>query len=493
MEAHAQRMEEGLRGPGWQQLREAAVIQAFMLRPATVAEVHFFSRRTDGVSLQIQENSRVLSEQGWTVIECSADAEGKNSFCILELDYTTPQVQAFKGNGELGPQEARSIEEAFEIQVQTIRDRLRELIRHYHPLVIHVRNILSLPIHPAATVALAACIGEHPTVRFLAQHHDFSFEDDFLPGDRKKTCKTLYPLIQQHVEQALLFQAPNVYHTVINSLMQQRLLRDYGIRAAVLPDAFDFKVRPVGRPGLREKLGLGPNDIAIGMMTRILPRKAIEVALQFAAALQRRKREFLGAGRGVHGRTITEETRFPVLLPQAAGLDEPPNARYFNKLRIYAQELGVTLHYLGEQVVADSAYRGEPDKFPFYSLYPAVDILTFPSYREGFGNQLLEAVALGKGVVVCHAYPVMEADIFPLLAPDGIISLGNNSDYVLDATGFVHLKEDVLQAAVEREIHFLLHPDEEQRAAQRTRRGLAMAFDASVVGSRLAELLVQFS
>jgi len=468
-------------------------MQAFMSRPATVADVHFFSRRTDGVSLQIQENSRVLSEQGWTVIECSADASGKNSFCISELDYTTPQVQAFKGNGELGPQELRSIEEAFEAQVQAIRDGLRELIRHYQPLIIHVRNILSLPIHPAATVALALCIVEHPAVHFLAQHHDFSFEEDLLPADRKKTYKIPYPLIQQRVEQALLFQAPNVHNIVINSLMQQRLLRDYGIRAAVLPDAFDFKMRPVVIQDLRERLGLGPNDIVIGMMTRILPRKAIEVALQFAATLQQHKREFLGAGRGVHGRTITGETRFSILLPQAAGLDEPPNAHYFNKLRIYAQKLGVTLHYIGERVVADSAYRGEPDKFPFYSLYSAVDILTFPSYREGFGNQLLEAVALGKGVVVCHAYPVMEADILPLLAPDGIISLGNNSDYALDATGFVHLKEDVLQAAVEREIHFLLHPDEEQRAAQRTRRALAIAFDASVVGSRLADLLVKFS
>jgi len=467
MEAHAQQMEEGLHGSGWQQLREAAVTQAFTSRPATVAVVHFFSRRTDGVSLQIQENSRVLSDQGWTVIECSADAEGKNSFCIPELDYTTPHVQAFKGNGKLGPQEAMSIEEAFQAQVQTIKNGLGELIRHYRPQVIHARNILSLPIHPAATVALAACIDEHPTVSFLAQHHDFIFEDDLLPGDRKKTYEIPYPRIQQ------------------------RLLRDYGIRATVLPDAFDFEVQPAVIPGLREKLGLSPNDIAIGMMTRILPRKAIEVTLQFTAALQQRKRELLGTVRGVHGRTITEETRFPVLLPQAAGLDEPQNARYFEKLRTYAQELGVALHYLGEQVVADSTYRGEPDRCPFYSLYSAVDILTFPSYQEGFGNQLLESVALGKGVVACHAYPVMEADILPLLAPDGIISLGHNSDYALDATGFVHLKEDVLQAAVEREIHYLLHPEEEQRAAQRTRRSLAMAFDASVVGSQLSELLVK--
>lgn len=462
---------------------------SFREQPRRVAELHFFTRRTDGVSLQIQENSRVLAELGWTVIECSADAEGPDSFRIPELDYTTPQVQALKGNGTLGVQEAAGIEKAFEAQVQTIQDALDEFIRRYSPQVIHLRNVLSLPIHPAATVAMTACIARHPEVHFLAQHHDFSFEDDFVPGDRKKIYEIPFPSIQQRVEQALLYQSPNVHHAVINSLMQQRLLRDFGIQATIIPDTFDFSVQPAVIPNLREKLGLRPNDIVIGMMTRIIPRKAIEVALQFTAALQQRKREFLGTGRGIHGRTIDEETRLLVLLPQAAGLDEPQNAAYFNKLLAYAEESGVHIVYLGERVVADSAYRGEPELIPFYSLYAAVDILTFPSYQEGFGNQLLESVALGKGVVVCHAYPVMEADILLLLPPDGIISLGNNANYLLDETGVVHLKEDILQAAVEREIHFLLHPDEEQRAAQGTRHNLASAFDASVVGRHLAHLL----
>ena len=59
--------------------------------PGTVAVVHFFSERTDGVSLQIQENDRVLSQRGWNVIECSADATGANGFVLPELDYSTPQ------------------------------------------------------------------------------------------------------------------------------------------------------------------------------------------------------------------------------------------------------------------------------------------------------------------------------------------------------------------------------------------------------------------
>ncbi len=69
-------------------------IQEYKPVPGTVAVIHFFSERTDGVSLQIQENDRVLAASGWRVIECSADAMGENAFVIPELDYTTPQVQA---------------------------------------------------------------------------------------------------------------------------------------------------------------------------------------------------------------------------------------------------------------------------------------------------------------------------------------------------------------------------------------------------------------
>jgi glycosyltransferase involved in cell wall biosynthesis len=460
-----------------------------MKSPGTIAVVHFFSERTDGVSLQIHENDRVLAQRGWNVIECSADATGENGFVLSELDYSAPQVQIFKRSTTGGLQNETTLQNTFENQVQVIKNKLEELIRQYHPQVIHVRNILSLPIHPAATVAMAECITEHPAIGFLAQHHDFSFEDDFLPGDRKKAFEIPSHSIQKRVEEALLYTTPNVHHAVINSLMQRRLLEEYGIRAAVIPDSFDFETRPTEIANLREKLGIRANDFVIGTMARIIPRKAMEVAAQFIAALQKRKNEFLGEGRGVYRRTITEDSRFLLLLPQSAGLDEPENAIYFTKLRRYAESLGVEICYIGDRVVADRAYKGEPDHIPFYSLYHAVDLLMFPSYQEGFGNQFLEAVALGKGVVSCHAYPVMESDILPRIFSEGVILLGSNRDYVLDDTGLVHLREDVLQAAVEREIHFLLHSDEEQRVAARTYQRLKEAFDATVVGTQLAALL----
>jgi len=457
----------------------------------TVAVVHFFSERTDGVSLQIQENDRVLRMLGWRVIECSADATGENGFAMPEMDYTVPRVVALKGRKLESTPDEKSIEQAFAAQVQSIKDRLRELVRLYHPQVIHVRNVLSLPIHPAATVAMAEFIAESPAIGFVAQHHDFAYEDDFLPGDRQKAYAFPYPAIQERVEKALLYDAPNVRHAVINSLLQKHLAAYYGISAAIIPDSFDFEMRPLEIPGLREKIGVRENDILIGMMTRIIPRKAIEVAIQFVAELQKRKHELSGAPRGRHGRTITDDSRFVLLLPQAAGLDEPANALYFEKLLAYAEALGVTLHYIGDRVVADSAYSGIPGTIPFYSLYHAVDILTFPSYQEGFGNQYLEAVALGKGLVVCHAYPVMEADILPRISREGIISLGNNSEYTIDADGLISLDEAVLQAAADREVYFLLHPTDEKTRAASTLYRLKQAFDASIVGRELARILLE--
>jgi glycosyltransferase involved in cell wall biosynthesis len=467
--------------------------QEDMANPGNVAVLHFFSERTDGVSLQIEENDRVLSKQGWNVITCSADAKGENSFIIPELDYSTPQVKMFKSSESVGLQDEATIENTFEKQVQAIKNRLEALIRQYQPQVIHVRNILSLPIHPAATVALAECIAEHPTLGFLTQHHDFWFEDDFLSGDRKKAYEIPSARIQKRVEDALLYSTPKVHHAVINSLMQKQLLERYGIHATVIPDSFDFETKPAEIADLREKLGIRAQDLVIGTMARIIPRKAMEVAVQFSAALQKRKDEFLGEERGVYRRTIRQDTQFLLLLPQAAGLDEQENATYFKKLQRYAEEQGVELRYIGDKVVADSAYRGEPDQFPFYSLYHAVDLILFPSYQEGFGNQFLEAVALGRGVVGCHVYPVMQSDILPCISPDGVISLGSNQEYAFDEFGLIHLTEGVLHAAVDREISFLLHPDEEQRVAARTRQRLKEAFDAPRVGSQLAELLIRAS
>src|SRR2546423_3737799 len=304
-------------------------MQEYKPDPKTVVEVHFFTERTDGVSLQIKENARVLSSLGWKVIECSADTIEENSFVLPALDYTTPQVLALKFGEKGGLQDEAQMVENFENQVQAIKRGLIELVRQFRPQVIHLRNMLSLPIHPAATVAMAEFIAEHPAIGFLAQHHDFSFEDEFLPGDREKAYEIPFPSIQKRVEEALLYSPPNVHNAVISSLMHRRLLEGFGIHAAVIPDSLDFENQPKEIAHLREKLGIRPNDFVIGSMARIIPRKAMEVAVKIIAGPQKSKKEVLGEGRGGDRRNVTEDRRVLLLLPPSAGGGEAEKENFF--------------------------------------------------------------------------------------------------------------------------------------------------------------------
>jgi glycosyltransferase involved in cell wall biosynthesis len=454
--------------------------------PGRVAAIHFFTRRADGVSLQMQENHDVLSRLGWEVVEVSADALPNGTNVVIpELDYSTPAIQALKA----GKVPASNAEAFFNAQVQCLKNRWQDVIHQAHPSVFHVRNLVSLPIHPAATVAMAEFISEHPDMLFVTHHHDFVSESDFIEGDREQQYMLPYPAIQRRVHEALLPDAPHVRHAVISSYAQRHLVKERGICATIIHDSFNFDTQPKAIPALRARFGIRAKDIVVGMMTRIAPRKGIEVAIQFVSELQKRKNELLGYPRGIHERTITEESSFILLLPQEAGLDEEYNRAYYKKLLPYAKDLDVEVMYIGDKVVVDRAYYGQPDKVPFYSLYAMTDLITYPSYQEGFGNQFLEAAALGRGMVVGHEYPVFETDILPVVSHRGIVSLGNNKNYTMQPDGLVHVDEPVLQAAVEREVHLLKHPAEEKAIAAGNYQRLKGAFGSHVVGTRLAHLL----
>jgi glycosyltransferase involved in cell wall biosynthesis len=51
--------------------------------------------------------------------------------------------------------------------------------------------------------------------------------------------------------------------------------------------------------------------------------------------------------------------------------------------------------------------------YTLFDVYPHADLVTYPSYYEGFGNAFLEALYFGKPVVV-HTYSVYARDIAPL-------------------------------------------------------------------------------
>ena len=66
---------------------------------------------------------------------------------------------------------------------------------------------------------------------------------------------------------------------------------------------------------------------------------------------------------------------------------------------------------------ASERYRGVnaagQKVYTLYDLYPHADLVTYPSYYEGFGNAFLEAIYFRKPVVV-NTYAVYARDIAPL-------------------------------------------------------------------------------
>ena len=159
--------------------------------PGRVAAIHFFTRRADGVSLQTQENHDVLSRLGWEVVEVSADAlPNRTNVVIPELDYSTPAIQALKA----GKVPASNAEAFFNAQVQRLKNRLQDVIHQAHPRVFHVRNIVSLPIHPAATVAMAEFISEHPDMLFVTHHFATGQFFQSLQNGGLRGCSIVYSL-----------------------------------------------------------------------------------------------------------------------------------------------------------------------------------------------------------------------------------------------------------------------------------------------------------
>jgi mannosylglucosylglycerate synthase len=223
----------------------------------------------------------------------------------------------------------------------------------------------------------------------IGHHHDYWWE-----RDRFQTC-----IVPEILDEAFPPGLPNVSHVSINSPAADDLHRRRGLVSTVIPNVFDFdQPHPNDAAAravqLRVELGLAPDSLLVVQPTRVVPRKGIELAIELLARLE-------------HPDAV-------LLITSPAG-DE--GFEYLVRLEQLAERLGVELRYAPERFQPNHSDVLNPEiPEPTHTLvdaYIAADMITYPSYYEGFGNALVEAVFFGKPLVV-NRYPVYEVDIKPL-------------------------------------------------------------------------------
>jgi len=398
---------------------------------------------TDGVSLETAKLATVVRRMGHQVFYCAGelDSDGPPGKLIPEMHFTHPEARwihdrAF-GVTEQHPDLNRRVTDlAAHLQAQ-----LAEFVFDFAIDLIIIQNALTIPMQIPLGVALTGLI-ETANIPTIAHHHDFFWERE----------RFLVHCIPELLDRAFPPDLPAVRHAVINSLAQAELKRRRGIDAVVLPNVFDFDTPApdvdVLNADLRQSIGLLPDDLFILQPTRVVPRKGIEMAIELVHRLAR-----------PHAKLV---------ITHHAG-DEGMD--YLRTLTRQAVGMGVDLRYVADRFAP--ARQIAPDGRKTYALWDAyihADLVTFPSFVEGFGNALIETIYFKLPALV-NRYPVYAADIGPL------------------GFDFVEIDGTVTAAAVDQIRDLLDNPDRRRQSVEHNFALGRRRFSFDVLETKLRELL----
>lgn len=411
--------------------------------------IHYAVGGTDGVSLEIDKWQQVLGEMGYHTHLCAGNLGALDGTLIEELYHHHPDIERLNHNTFIElrdyPDEATYKAELYRF-VEVLERKLRGFITEKKIDLLIAHNVWSNSCSPPVSIALARVVRDMwlPT---LAHHHDFYWER--IDGVAL-TCATAVELTEKYMPP----RDPMIKHIVINSPAQRELLERKGIEATVVPNFFDFtgagwQPDDYNRD-FRAHIGLRDNDVMILQATRIVPKKGIELAVDFVTALNSPARRAQLQERGLYdGRAFNEGSRIMLVLPGITR--DEVTGQYIQRLRRKIARAGVDALFIEDIVDGHRHTRDEKKIYSLWDTYVYADFVTYPSLWEGWGNQLLEALR-AKLPIMLFEYPVYRADIAD--KDLRVVSLG--SEIVgRDDLGLVQVAPRIIEAAADRAVNLL--------------------------------------
>ena len=341
----------------------------------------------DGVSFETLKWQSVLEDMGHEVVRCAGalgDVRAPGDAVIPEMHLAYPPALDVTTAAFDPLNNPDVVRETIEGLVSEMLPRIHAWVEAVNVDRLIVQNAWAIPMQIPLGVALARLVRD-TGIPTISHNHDYFWE-----RERFATC-----VVPEVLDEAFPPALPNVRHVSINSPAAAALRARRGLDSTVVPNVFDFaQPLPEGSAAearrLRYELGLSNNGLLFVQPTRVVPRKGIELAIEIVARLG-------------HPNAV-------LLVTSPAG-DE--GHAYLNTLLDLAAQLHVEVLYQPNRFYAGEAAKPDSVAHSLADGYIAADVITYPSFYEGFGNALIESVFFRKLTVV-NRYSVYEADIRPL-------------------------------------------------------------------------------
>jgi len=442
-----------------------------------IALAHFRTGQTDGVSLEMDKWRHVLEKNGHEVVYISGTPEAE--IYIEELFYKDKKNLKFVDNAYRKLEDynnEREFKAAVKKEAAVIEKKLQKEIKEAGIELLIPNNIFSLGWNLPAAIAFKNVI-ENLGLNTIAHHHDFYWERELYSNP---VCSFVDNLLEEYFPPRI----EEIEHVVINKIAQRELEKRKGLNSKVVPNVFDFS-GPLWQEDqynsdLRAELGIKEDDIVVLHATRIAERKAIEIAIEFTAKLQNEEL----AGTLYDGRSFSDENRVVFLLP---GLTEG-NEEYVDFLDEYAAKDNVELIWAGELFAHQRQKENEKKIYSLWDSYVISDLITYTSIKEGWGNQLLEALFAKKPVVILE-YPVFKSDIKEHNLK--LASLGG--DYQRREDGYIKIETENYEPALKEVLKYLKSGDYRKKAVDENFETAAKNFSYQRLEELLKELLEQLN
>jgi glycosyltransferase involved in cell wall biosynthesis len=406
--------------------------------------------RTDGVSLEVDKFRRVLENAGHSVYYLAGNEDVPGGEFIPELYPLDPVTQRILRNATRELKDYATpagLMEEVRQQADRIKPGMLRFIRDHDLDLIFPNNLVSVGYNLPGMLALNEAI-EETGIATVCHNHDFWWEDS---GEVYPTCEEVVAFYEEYAPPV----KANVSHLVINRLAQKQLLERKGTESRVVPNVFDFNQssweQDAYNADLRESLGIGPDDLVFLQATRILDRKGVELAIDLIAELnQPQHRQQLESSPLHDGRHFSSENRMILL---CAGYVEQIglSGGYPKALQDKADRLGVEIIWCGDRIGHSRGTKEGRKVYSLWDAYTAADFVTYPSYWEGWGNQLIEAL-FARLPVVIFEYPVYLSDLKPVGFE--LVSLGGQLGS-RDADNLVSLPPGIIQRAAAEVVRLL--------------------------------------